>query len=38
MHAVTVSEKRDHEYEENQRDVCGTVWREEREERHVIKL
>ena len=38
MHAVTISEKRDHEYEENQRDVCGKVWREEREERHVIKL
>lgn len=37
MHTITVSENRDHKFEEEQTYVQGKVWGEEREWRNEIK-
>lgn len=36
MHAITIGERRGHEYEENQGGEHENVWREGRKGRHVI--
>lgn len=35
MHANTTCDKRDHEFEADGEELCGSSWREEREERNV---
>lgn len=36
MHAVTMNEKRDHEFEGKWREICGRLWKEERVGRNVV--
>jgi hypothetical protein len=38
MHAITIAEERDHEFERDWGPVYGRIWEEENQGRSIIKL